>query len=149
MSSISEIDKNFKIETKIGKKDIKFYSADEEPFKIYGVFRENEKYRRLPESVAKTVSDGVYAIHAHTTGGRLRFVTDSSYIAVNAKMGSLHKLSFFAYTGTMGFDLYADGEHVKAFAPPCDITEGYESVIELGEKKLRDITVYFPLYGSR
>ena len=32
MKSISEIDKNFKVETGIEKDDIKFYSIDEEPF---------------------------------------------------------------------------------------------------------------------
>ena len=50
MKNIQDIDKNFKVETKINKPDIEFYSIDSEPFKLYGVFYENGKYRRMPES---------------------------------------------------------------------------------------------------
>ena len=53
--NISSLDKNFKIETTIEKEDIKFYKIDEYPFKVYGVFKENGKYRRMPEAVAKSV----------------------------------------------------------------------------------------------
>ena len=54
---ITKIDKNFIIESKIDKKDIKFYKVDEAPFNVCGVFRENGKYMRMPESVAKTVNE--------------------------------------------------------------------------------------------
>ena len=86
MKNIQDIDKNFKVETKINKPDIEFYSIDSEPFKLHGVFYENGKYRRLPESVAREVSEGVYYLHANTAGGRVRFKTDSPYIAINVKM---------------------------------------------------------------
>ena len=41
MSSISEIDRNFKVETKIEEPDLKFYNALDDPFQIYGVFYED------------------------------------------------------------------------------------------------------------
>ena len=44
MKDLSKIDKNFKIETKIEKQGIRFYSIEESPFKIYGVFKEIGKY---------------------------------------------------------------------------------------------------------
>ena len=50
---ISKIDKNFKVETKIERNNIRFYDADEAPFKVCGIFRENGKYRRMPEAAAK------------------------------------------------------------------------------------------------
>lgn len=59
MFDISKVDENFTIKTKIDKKDIKFHKIDEAPFKVYGVFKENGKYRRMPEEVAKSVSEGV------------------------------------------------------------------------------------------
>ncbi|MBO7519874.1 MAG: hypothetical protein J6T73_03760, partial [Clostridia bacterium] len=69
--NISKIDKNFNVETKIEKDDIVFLSANEEPFAIYGVFFENGMYRRMPEAVAKTVSEGVFSLHKCTAGGRV------------------------------------------------------------------------------
>lgn len=148
MSNISKIDKNFSVETKINKDDICFLNIDNAPFKIYGVFKENGKYRRLPEETAKKVSEGVYGLHTNTSGGRVAFVTDSSYVAIHAKMNSIGKMPHFALTGSAGFDLYADNEYVKTFVPPFTIEDGYESVIELGERKQRQIIINFPLYSG-
>ncbi len=148
MSDISKVDKNFTVETKINKDDICFLSIDNAPFKIYGVFKENGKYRRLPEEIAKNVNDGVYALHANTSGGRVAFVTDSSYVAIHTKMTNIGKMPHFALTGSSGFDLYADNEYVKTFIPPFDIEDGYESIIELGTKKQRQIIINFPLYSD-
>ena len=107
MVDISKIDNNFSIETKIDKEDIKFYKIDDYPFNVYGIFKENGKYRRMPESVAKSVSEGVYALHANTTGGRVRFVTDSSYIVISVKMNGGHNSLRMPLTGSVGFDVYA------------------------------------------
>ncbi len=148
MSDISRIDSNFAVETKIDKKDIKFHKSDESPFKVYGVFRENGKYRRMPESVAKSVSEGVYALHSNTAGGRVRFVTDSPYIAIHTKMDGLGKMPHFALTGSVGFDLYANNQYVKSFVPPFDIENGYESIVEFEESTQRQITINFPLYSN-
>ncbi len=148
MSDISKIDSNFAIKTKIEKEDIKFYSIDEFPFKVYGVFRENGKYRRMPEVVAKSVSEGVYVLHSNTAGGRVRFATDSPYIAIYTKMDGLYKMPHFALTGSIGFDLYVDNYYAKTFVPPFDIVDGYESIFEFGKKEQREITINFPLYSN-
>ena len=66
MKDVSLIDKNFKIETKIGKNDIRFYNVLCEPFRVYGVIYENGCFRRMPEKAAKTISEGVYALHTNT-----------------------------------------------------------------------------------
>lgn len=148
MFDISKVDKNFGIETKIEKSDIKFYKTDEAPFKIYGIFKENGTYRRLPEDIARNISDGVYLLHSHNAGGRVRFVTDSQYIVIYAKMSVVSKMPHFALTGSAGFDLYADNYYVKTFVPPFDIKDGYESIIEFTDKKIREITINYPLYSS-
>jgi hypothetical protein len=138
MTDISKIDKNFAVVTKIEKQDIKFYKIDDAPFKIYGVFKENEKYRRMPESVARRVSQGVYSLHANTAGGRVRFVTDSPYITINVRFDEpLRKMSHFALTGSTGFDLYVDNKYFKTFVPPYDVKNGYENIIEFEEKKTK------------
>ena len=69
---IAKIDENFKIETAINRPGIRFYSIDNEPFKIHGVFREEGLYRRLPKALAEEVSTGVAKLHSHTAGGRIR-----------------------------------------------------------------------------
>ena len=148
MFDISKVDGNFTIETKIDKNDIKFYKIDEAPFKVYGVFKENGKYRRMPEGVAKSVSEGVYALHSNTAGGRVKFVTDSPYIAIHVKMDGLGKMPHFALTGSIGFDLYIDNYYAKTFVPPFDIKDGYESIFELEKKERREITINFPLYSN-
>ena len=144
----SKIDKNFEVKTTIDKEDIRFFNVDEEPFKVYGIFRENGKYRRMPEAVAKSVSEGVYALHANTAGGRVRFVTDSPYVAIHAKMENVERFPHFPLTGSAGFDVYSDGEPVKTFFPPVDVTDGYEGVFDFPDTKEREITINFPLYSN-
>ena len=148
MSNIENIDKNFKIETKIDKPDIEFHSARSAPFRIYGVFHQDGKFRRMPEEVAKKVSPGVHFLHANTAGGRVRFMTNSPYVAISAKMTGITRMDHFPLCGSAGFDLYADGVYVKTFRPPYYMEDGYESIIELGEAKMREIIIHFPLYSD-
>lgn len=152
MVNIADIDKNFKVETKIEKEGIKFYNSLSKPFKIYGVFFENGKFRRMPEETAKKVSEGVYRLHSHTAGGRVRFRTDSPYIAINVKMGAVSRMNHFPITGTGGFDVYineGDGEiYHRTMVPPSNIEEGYESLVPFLKSGMRDVTINFPLYSE-
>lgn len=152
MKKLDEIDQNFKIETKINKPDIKFYSVLENPFKIYGLIYENNKFRRMPEKIAKTVSEGVNYLHTNTAGGRVRFKTDSSYIAIFAKMSNIGKMDHFALTGSSGFDMYIKKDGIEKFCttfrPPFDLDNGYESLFNFNTKEMREITINFPLYSD-
>lgn len=150
MDNISLIDSNFKVNTKLNIENIKFYDINRPPFKIYGVFFESGKYRRLPEEVAKTVNDGVYNLHTHTAGGRVRFRTDSHYIAIHAKMPVTGKMPHFALTGSAGFDLYLGKpeKYYATFVPPFGIQDGYESVVHFDSSAMREITINFPLYSE-
>ena len=148
MFDLSKIDKNLEVGKDINKSDVKFYNIDEFPFKIYGVFKENGLYRRMPEDVAKAVSSGVYELHTNTAGGRVRFITDSRYIAIHADMDKLCRIPHSTFTGTAGFDLYADNSYIKAFIPPLEMTDGYESIVEFETKELREITINFPSYSN-
>ena len=149
---ISQVDKNFKVETGLNKTDIKFYDVKESPFEIDGVFYESGAFRRIPQAVARATSGGVEFLHTNTAGGRVRFITDSSYVAVNAKMFGLGKMSHMAFTGSIGFDLYikVNGDEIYkgTFIPPVDITDKYEGIIEFGSVESREITVNMPLYSN-
>lgn len=148
---ISKIDKNFKVETNINRADIKFYDVKEEPFKIYGVSYENGYFRRMPQEVAKTVNEGVEALNTNTAGGRIRFKTNSPYVAINTKINP-SRMPHMAFTGIMGFDLYVkkNGEwiYINTFKPTVDVKDGYEGEIELGDKSDKEILINMPLYCS-
>ena len=153
MSDISAIDSNFKVETNIKQDDLRFYDPKQAPFQIYGVYYEDGKFRRLPEEVAKTVNSGVLRLHANTAGGRVRFQTDSPYVAIHTKMSGIGKMSHFPLTGSAGFDLYAKAEdeperYRGTFTPPFAIVDGYESVLHFESAKMREITVNMPLYSE-
>lgn len=148
MPSIYEIDKNFKIETNINKDDIKFHNPLCAPFSVHGVYYDNGKFRRMPEDVAKTVSIGVHTLHANTAGGRVRFKTNSPYVAISAKMPAIEKMSHFALTGSAGFDLYVDNVYTHTYRPAFDMVGGYESIRDDLGDGMKEITVNMPLYSE-
>lgn len=146
MSDISQIDKNFVINTNVDKGDICFRNVKETPFKVYGVFWEDGQYRRMPPSAAKKVSSEVYRLHTRTAGGRVRFVTDSKYVAIYTETGDPIKVSHFTLSGTTGYDMYVDNEHVKTFVPPFGMEHSYSGMVEFDTNEMREITINFPLY---
>jgi len=148
MKNISDVDVNFKIQTNIEKDNIIFYNALSDPFKIYGLIYENCKFRRIPEKVAASVSEDVYFLHANTAGGRVRFKTDSSYVAIRAYMENVGKMPHFALVGSAGFDLYVNNVYFGSFEPPFSIENGYESILEIGNVGMADIMINFPLYSD-
>ena len=150
MKRADEIDKNFKVETNIQREGLTFHEITEEPFTIYGIFREGEKWVRLPDAVAASVSDGVHSLSKHTAGGRVRFITDSPYVAIKTKQPTYYGMDHMARTGASAFDLYVgkceSSKYVNTFRPPVTPAPGYESVIDLGAPQKRLITINFPLY---
>ncbi len=145
---INKIDKNFAVETKIDREGLRFYSAEDAPFSLHGVKREGDRFRRLPEAVAGTVNSGVLSLHANTAGGRVRFVTDSPYIAVHVKLGNCGKMPHFPFTGSIGMDLYTGTHYLGTFAPPFDVTDCFEGAITTYMEGKHAYTVNLPLYSE-
>lgn len=148
MRKLTDVDVNFKIKSKIGKEDIRFYDVLDAPMKVFGVFYEDGKFRRLPEGVAEKTNEGVHFLHANTAGGRVRFKTDSEYIAINTKLSTIERAPHFTLTGSAGFDIYDKEKFIGSFIPPIDTEDGYESLLEFGSKEMREITINFPLYSD-
>ena len=148
MLDISKIDKNFVVDTTIKKDNIQFYNVEEAPFQVYGVFKENGTYRRMPEAAAKKVSDEIYRLHTRTAGGRVRFVTDSKYVAIHVVTGGGIRVPHFTLTGTTGMDMYVGNEYAKTFVPPNDMEYSYEGIAEFVTREKREITINFPLYSE-
>ncbi len=145
---ISKIDKNFKVETKIEREGLTFFDIDEAPFKIHGVFREGDHYVRMPAEVAKNVSEGVFGLHTHMAGGRVRFVTDSPYVAISVKLNHVYKMSHFAFTGSIGCDMYSGTRYIGTIVPPTNVVDVYEGVINVPFTESQEYTINMPLYSG-
>ena len=146
---IEDIDVNFKVKGQIPE-GTEFYRPGESPLALYGVFMENGKYRRMPEKTAAAVSKEVYALHANTAGGRLRFRTDSPWISVCAELDQVCRMSHFALTGSAGFDLYRreNGKfrYVGTFIPEYDMISRLQATVYTDTEGMQDYLIHFPLY---
>lgn len=148
---LEEIDKNLKLETNINETDLKFVSVKQQPFDLYG-FCKAEGFARIPMNVAEKVNEGVKALSTNTAGGRVRFKTDSPYIALYVKFPFMTKFSHMPLTGILGFDMYVKNDKEYAyectFIPPCDAKNSFESIHYFKTEGMRDITINFPLYND-
>ena len=147
--NVAQIDRNFAVQTSLDLDDVKFYNIEEEPITIYGLFRENGCYRRVPQAIAETVSEGVAHACKMTSGGKIKFKTTSPYVAIQVKFPGVGRMAQFALTGSAGFDLYVGKKerYYNLFIPPRDVTDFYESVIRFPDRRMREITINFPLFS--
>lgn len=155
MIDVSELDRNLAVSHSIApevKNTLDFYDIEQEPFAIYGVFRDGENFVRMPKAVSEKVSEGVHALASHTAGGRIRFVTDSQRVAVHCVCFDNAGMGHFAFAGVCGFDMYAEYEGYERYygtcVPPVDFKGGYESLMTFPSKELRTVTVNMPLYNG-
>lgn len=162
MGRIDKTDKNFEVATAVDRTDLEWHPVTEEGFAIYGLYApliyggKAPSFRRLPDQVAASVSDGVKELNPNPAGGRLRFTSDSEYIAIRCTS----KPQFAPHmplTGSSGFDLYLteNGEtrFEYEFVPPFEFekdgtTITYESGYSFGSANSRDLTLNFPLYTN-
>lgn len=144
MKEISKIDKNFCVPDYITEPDICWLNGADY---VYGL-KHDTAYRRLDTAIAQSVNEGVVSLATNTAGGRLRFITNSEYIAISAKMPSAVNFSHMPATGVRGFDLYVDNLFAASFVPPTECSGDYDSIIHLNKNKLCEITINFPLYND-
>lgn len=145
-NEITKFDPNFRVNAVANKDGMAFYNIESAPFRVSGVKLLDGRYRRMPEEVAKTVSEGIHGGHSGTAGGCVCFRTDSAKIAISAKIAP-GKMPHFAFTGSAGFDLYIDDVFTKAYVPPYQVEDGYEGTAELGKRQWRNVTINFPTYS--
>ncbi|MBR3836904.1 MAG: hypothetical protein IKJ74_02050 [Clostridia bacterium] len=141
-------DRNIEVE------DITFHDPRKAPFRLYGLepCGEGEAFRRMPWRVANEVSWKVYSLHSHTAGGRVRFRTDSDRVVIDVSYDLLEPRACMSLLCSVGFDLYVeeDGKDVyyNDFLPPLDCEKGYRAQISFSQRKMRTVTIYFPLYND-
>ena len=150
---ITQIDENFKLAS-VTRTDITWYDAEE--LWLYGVFYDTERgfYTRMPHEIAKSVSAGVEYLAENPAGGRVRFQTDSSFVAIKCVAPPPAITANGSTPLTSAFSIYAGDLYCGMASPSIeqreDIKDGlifYDGIRNLpdGEKQ---VTVFFPLYNK-
>lgn len=140
--------------TELSLPDVRFHDVRTAPFDLYGLYQpqSGKPFLRMPDDVAAATSPSVRSLNRNTAGGRVRFCTDSPYIALHAVMPSFGLMDHFPYSGSAGFDLYVlEGARYYYYAtyspgnnPNAKKVEG---VIQFPDRRLRQIMIHFPLYS--
>ncbi len=151
------------ISANITAKELRIYDARQKPFAIHGLYRPYEKgtFRRMPTEVAEKTSERVRILHTNTAGARLRFATDSTFIAIGAKYPPMsfpsERTAALCGAGAFCFDLCVDNEHLCVLTPTNTLQRGsimsfdlesgrYEAAISFEECRMREITLCFPSF---
>lgn len=153
---IEEIDKNLKIVSALDLEDVVWFDVRKAPFKIYGLLppQENDRFRRMPEEVAKSINEGVYALHDNTAGGRVRFHTDSPYVAIKTEQKNTGLMGHITKVGQSGLDLYISRNCEKftfkgSFVPAASATDGFETYVTFSEGGMpTDCEINLPNYDN-
>ena len=149
---IDRIDRNL-AQTGPPSKYLCYYDVCNHPFVLYGVTKtQSTGFVRLPEEVAAQVSEGVQCLCHQTAGGRVRFCTDSTEIALHAFLPELEYFPHMSLLGSSGFDLYVHGEYgfeyCKSFIPSYENTTEILASIQFSHREMREIIIHFPLYQA-
>ena len=153
MESYINIDKNMVVNKTIGDTPVLWYDVRKAPFSLHGFYEPLTEpfFRRLPPDVAEATSEGVDKLSRESAGGRVRFSTNSPYIAIRAKFRVVGRSLHLTLISSSGFDLYMDGEFgsrfVKEFRMPYDMVDTYEQLVPLEAEKMRSYTVNFPVHA--
>ncbi len=137
----------------VGGIEVEWHDVRQEPFMLHGFYEPltTPHFRRAPDDVAYAASEGIGKSAKQSTGGRVRFSTDSQYIAIRAKFLDVTRVPHLTLLNSGGFDLYIDGEFgsrfVKEFLMSYDFKDKYEQVLHLDGKEMRSLTINFPIYS--
>lgn len=136
--------------------NITFYDVRKAPFTLHGLYHPEDGsiFKRIPEDVASNTNPNVAKeLYRVTSGGRVRFATDSDTLVVRVtrlpdQVGLTHDSH-----PQFGFDLYVKtplGARFLGSAVPQPIEKGSavcEHVFKLPEGK-KELTLYLPTTGG-
>jgi len=147
MGKTVRINGKAEFETELQTEGLKFYDTTLAPFRVYGVYYDGEKYRRMPQELGDKLGGWHVSLSRNTAGGRVRFRTNSKRFAIYYE-GDMGQMPHFAYTGSCGFDMYFGTEYAGTFVPQDYKTMGYERLIEVADDEMKLVTINMPLYSE-
>ena len=162
-ASLVEIDRNFAVET-VCDLPVRVYCVRNAPFTLHGLCNPQDggPYHRLPADVAQATNDGVAALAFHTSGGRVRFRTDSPYLVLKTSMSYVGLMPHMTLVGSAGMDVYVTTPEGERYQGSCKISWGNDAAIRASENHgyaneirfdedlsgMKDVTVNLPLYNG-
>ena len=117
------------------------------PFSIHGF---HEPFRRVPQDIADNTNEVVERLCKVGAGGRVRFRTNSDFVAIHAKFGYYEFIHQLPYTS---FDMnFYDGENFTfggLFFPSEDArAEGYYESRLMCSGEMKDVIINFPMIAE-
>lgn len=122
--------------------------VSEPGFQIDGLpfWGENEgEFWRFPKRAQSVTPEGAWQQARFPSGGRIRFRTDTSSLAIRLEYLALPNMRNMHAFGQAGVDAYVDGHYVASVAPRKE-TQVEEFFFKGQERQEREITLYLPLY---
>lgn len=146
---ISKVDKNMAVASAVCRDGMRFFNVLEPPFRIYGVYHEGGRFRRLPMEVAEATNEGVCLLSTNTAGGRVRFVTDSPKIAIIAKRDGAAKTDNLTLINTSGFDIYSNANYIGTYHMGAVDRPEYEYILDIPVSDRGGVfNINMPDYGN-
>lgn len=163
LSKLEKFDKNMASGSTLLRDEALFFpDCFATPFRLSGFawYHQDGKLHRLPEAIAREVSEGVAYLATQTAGGTLSFRTDSNRLYLEATVVEGELSPKFAPSGRCGFDIYMrrDDHHklvyVKTMQPDpgsrqmsLDIPDISALMLE-GSSKIVEIRINLPPYDG-
>lgn len=153
MFDIAQADYRLAEESPLAGKELTFYDVRKAPVNFYGLYDPlgEAPFRRMPLDIAEGINRSIYNLSQQTSGGRIRFRTNSKTIALHVVQRN--KTRFFPHmtaVGTSGFDLYriVEGKQVfvNSFRPPNDREKPYDVSTQMRGEGVYEYVLNFPLY---
>jgi len=152
-SNLQYIDPNYQA-PKLEEEKYNFKCVSEYPFDIsgFGWFNEEHEFCRLPKNILPECSKDVQYLAWHSSGGMIRFRTDSPSIALKARLRGNEVMPHMPLSGSSGFDLYfGQGDQTKFYKNVRPSAGENTVVMPIADdlpSQMRDCTLYLPLYNG-
>ena len=146
------MDKNFTSQEAVAENQTQWYDARD--LELYGLFYDGSLLRRMPGDIAETVNSGVHNYSAYSAGGRVRFSTDSPFIALKVEYGPGSVPTVNNHCVSYGFDLYRLENAVEIFTAAARPVAGFDykyseyKMVTKNEGKVTSYTINFPIFTS-
>ena len=158
---IAKLDPNHKAAEGLEGQQVVFYDALKAPFELTGFpWRKSADapLYRLPATLTENdINQRVLNLAHDTSGGAIRFASDSPVIIVRAMIAHGTDHAHMPRTGTTGLDLVIDAGMdtetlLRPARPSRDALDGKVPLVLVckiaGRKKMRQYTLFLPLYSG-
>lgn len=147
---IRDFDRNFQAEG-ITRTDIEWLELTDPRLRVHGL-PEGWTFPlcRLPPSRLADMSEGVRGLAYHTAGARVRFRTDSQYLAFKGVLLNINDMNHMPRSGSAGVDVYLGRPPVfrKAIMPELAVSESLAGEWTWSETGMQEILLHVPLYNG-